>query len=134
VGPISRLVVDHEKNGCQSSCGTTEFLQYLARRRYGPGVFVGSKLQSRGGEGGGKIDVSGPGVGVMSSWVGARRYQQLSGTSMATPFVAGVGALLAEAYPSATAVALQRMICDSVRCLSWADPRDVGTGLIQAPV
>ncbi|MER7083504.1 S8 family serine peptidase, partial [Saccharopolyspora kobensis] len=47
----------------------------------------------------GQVDLAGPGVDVYSSWPGAERYRKLSGTSMATPHVAGVAALYAQQYP-----------------------------------
>lgn len=46
---------------------------------------------------GGAVDIAGPGVNVYSSWPMATRYRSISGTSMATPHVAGVTALFAQA-------------------------------------
>lgn len=84
-------------------------------------------------DGGGQVDIAGPGVGVYSAWSGARRYKQESGTSMATPFVAGIAALLAEASPGAAAEALFRTLRQSARKLDGLGQRDIGAGLVQAP-
>ena len=84
-----------------------------------------------GGEGG-QVDIAGPGVAVLSAWPGSERYNTISGTSMATPFVAGVAALLVETSPAVTGKTLFERIVQSARPLSLP-ARDVGAGLIQAP-
>ena len=45
---------------------------------------------------GGQVDLAAPGVDVYSSWPLPTRYNTISGTSMATPHVAGLAALWAE--------------------------------------
>jgi subtilisin family serine protease len=65
------------------------------------------------------VDIAGPGVAVYSSWLMPTRYNTISGTSMATPHVAGIAALW------------QRLI---VNARSLGAPFvDVGRGLVQAP-
>jgi subtilisin family serine protease len=59
------------------------------------------------------VDLGAPGVDIYSTWPGSG-YQFLSGTSMATPQVAGAAALAKAAFPSATAVGLKALLLDSV--------------------
>ncbi|MDA3643041.1 S8 family serine peptidase [Saccharopolyspora indica] len=79
----------------------------------------------------GQVDLAGPGVDVYSSWPGAERYRKLSGTSMATPHVAGVAALYAQQYPE-RAWGLWARLSQTARRLPLA-ATDVGAGLVQAP-
>ncbi|SEG05151.1 Subtilase family protein [Saccharopolyspora kobensis] len=79
----------------------------------------------------GQVDLAGPGVDVYSSWPGAERYRKLSGTSMATPHVAGVAALYAQQYPE-RAWGLWARLSQAARRLPLA-ATDVGAGLVQAP-
>ncbi|CAN7489454.1 S8 family serine peptidase [Pseudarthrobacter oxydans] len=82
--------------------------------------------------------VAGPGVGVFSAWLNGGT-KTISGTSMATPHVAGVAALWAErllAQGPLSPVLLQAKLIASGTfkpLKAGTDPVDVGAGLIQAP-
>ncbi|MDX1978947.1 MAG: S8 family serine peptidase [Bryobacteraceae bacterium] len=74
----------------------------------------------------GEVNLSGPGVGVFSATTGDT-FETLDGTSMATPHVAGLAALLFESNPSLTAQqAADRL---KSRALPLGDARDFGAGL-----
>jgi subtilisin family serine protease len=51
---------------------------------------------------------------------------------MATPHVAGIAALFAQAHPGATATQLRDLLLAGARSLPLRS-RDVGAGLVQAP-
>jgi subtilisin len=80
---------------------------------------------------GGKVDIAGPGVSVFSSWTLPTRYKSIPGTSMATPHVAGVAALISEST-GARGSQLWTKVVQSVRPLNVPSV-DVGAGLVQAP-
>jgi subtilisin family serine protease len=88
---------------------------------------------------GGGVDIAGPGVNIFSTapipaagqW--PARYHTISGTSMATPHVAGIAALWLHAKgPSTSAPALWQLLTGNARRLRLLS-RDVGSGLAQAP-
>ncbi|MBM6621592.1 S8 family serine peptidase [Micrococcaceae bacterium RIT802] len=80
---------------------------------------------------GGQVDVAGPGVDVYSSWPMPKRYNTISGTSMATPHAAGVSALLAES----TGLRGRELWAELVQVGQRLDAAsvDVGSGLVIAP-
>jgi subtilisin family serine protease len=84
---------------------------------------------------GGGVDIAGPGVSVFSSLPTNRgTHGFLSGTSMATPHVAGIAAMWLEARGSTTtAQALWQLLTGNALRLPISST-DVGTGLVQAPI
>lgn len=84
-------------------------------------------------DGGGEIDVAGPGVGVFSSFLMPQRYQKLRGTSMACPHVAGLAALWAESDPSLRGEKLFAALKTNARNIGLP-PRDMGSGFAVAPL
>ena len=81
---------------------------------------------------GGQVDIAAPGVAVFSSWPAPDNYNTISETSMATPFVAGVAALYAEADTTARGSVLRDHLLQNARPLPLP-VRDAGSGLVQAP-
>ncbi len=79
----------------------------------------------------GAIDLTGPGVDVYSSWPTPLRYKRISGTSMATPHISGLAALIAQAT-GARGYELWARLSQTARRLPLPNS-DVGAGLGQAP-
>jgi subtilisin family serine protease len=80
---------------------------------------------------GGEINLAGPGVNILSSWPTPVGLKSINGTSMATPHVAGIAALIAEEMPSARGVQLYHELRRRARQLSLSRA-DAGNGLVEA--
>jgi subtilisin len=81
----------------------------------------------------GKIEIAAPGRDVFSCWPRPRKYNTLSGTSMATPHVAGCAALWAETSPNLRGLPLWQKLQATAKRLRFPAAR-VGAGIVQAPV
>lgn len=77
-------------------------------------------------------DLVGPGVGVISAKPGGG-YQSMDGTSMATPHIAGLAALLLEARPESTVAELEHAILASCQLMPTMPPDRANRGVPNAP-
>ncbi len=83
---------------------------------------------------GSTVEVAAPGVNVLST-VPGNKYAQMSGTSMAAPYVAGNLALLKQTYPELSHAQLRVKLQENVIDLGEEGKDNwFGYGLIQAPV
>jgi len=81
-----------------------------------------------------EIEVSAPGVNVISTYLG-NSYASMDGTSMASPYVAGVLALYKQEYPNLTPTEIRNLLHQNVIDLGpLGRDSDYGYGLVQAPV
>lgn len=76
-------------------------------------------------------DLVAPGVAVLSAKAGGG-FKRLNGTSMATPHVAGLAALLLQAMPSATASQVEAAIFESCRLPTGVDVERANRGFPDA--
>jgi subtilisin family serine protease len=84
--------------------------------------------------GGLKPDISAPGVDITAARSqemadGEGLYRTISGTSMATPHVAGAAAILAQQHPDWTGPQIKQHLMSTAKGLAdWYSPYEVGTG------
>ncbi len=108
--------------GAMADCGEKGF--YLAR------------FSSRGPTADGRIkpDICSPGVNITAAKKGTRnKYITYSGTSMATPFIAGVTALMLDANPNLTPTQIKNILSSTSQDWGPTDKDiDYGFGRLQA--
>jgi len=77
------------------------------------------------------VHVAAPGREILSTWLGDA-YREASGTSMATPYVSGVAALIIASEPSITVAELRRRLLNSVDKIDTLSSKVASGGRINA--
>lgn len=81
---------------------------------------------------GSKLNYVQPGVDILSTWPVSPGYSTLSGTSMATPHLTGICALLLAQAPELTPIQIKRILDQSTVRLSGVSLKKQGRGLVTA--
>lgn len=93
-----------------------------------------TSMGPRTGDMGLKPDLSAPGVGIVAARSqyssGTGLYKSLSGTSMATPHVAGAAAIIAQRHPDWTGAQIKDALMSSTKQLDGLTPYQIGTGRV----
>jgi subtilisin family serine protease len=92
---------------------------------------AGDSLATFSNFGATSVDLGAPGVGIWSTYAGGG-YQELRGTSMASPHVAGVAALMLARNPAATAGELRAALLASVDVLAPLHGKVAASGRLNA--
>jgi subtilisin family serine protease len=125
--PVTRTI----NSGCEDIPTELDGVVTVSSMQQFPAGSTESRLSSFSNRGLGEIDVAAPGSSILSTIVRDNGYGLKSGTSMASPHVAGVLALMASAHPDwspATMIAELRAQADDKPCgTTTAGPPCVGT-------
>lgn len=76
-------------------------------------------------------DISAPGQGIWSS-IPVNKYSRESGTSMATPIVSGICAMVLDANPNLTPAQVRNIICATAKKNSVIEDNEMGYGTVDA--
>jgi len=127
------VIVAAGNDGNETGSGDT--MDYPAK--YNSAIAVGAidknRIRAPFSSTGHALEITAPGVNILSTYLN-NEYIQMSGTSMATPFISGISALLMEANPNTSAENIRRLLQSGSIDLG-AVGRDplYGYGLGQAP-
>ena len=77
------------------------------------------------------VAIAAPGVEILSTWLG-NQYEEKSGTSMATPVISGVAALILSENPRMSVDALRKRLMDSTDPIVALNGKTVSGGRINA--
>ncbi|MEW1952290.1 S8 family serine peptidase [Terrabacter sp. NPDC080008] len=100
--PSSGFVTRTLNSGCEDIPAELDGVVTVSSMQRFPAGTMDSRLSSFSNRGLGKIDVAAPGSSILSTVVANNGYGTKSGTSMASPHVAGVLALMKSVHPTWT--------------------------------
>jgi subtilisin family serine protease len=89
------------------------------------------KLTSFSNFGSGSVHIAAPGKDILSTWLGGG-FRSISGTSMATPYVSGIAALIVSQNPKISVTDLRKKLMSSVDKLDGLNGKVVSGGRICA--
>ncbi|RFB17473.1 hypothetical protein DZB84_10450 [Bacillus sp. HNG] len=116
--------------------GSSDTVEYPARYQSVIAVSAVDSSFQRGSfsASGLNVEVTAPGVGITSTYL-KNDYARLNGTSMATPYVTGILALMKNAYPTLSQTSLREQLHQSAIDLGTPGKDSFyGYGLVQAPL
>ncbi|MFC4906708.1 S8 family serine peptidase [Actinomadura gamaensis] len=123
--------------GTVSSPGTADSALTVGAVDSGDERAYFSSMGPRGGDHGMKPDLAAPGVDITAARSkdspGSGTYVRMSGTSMATPHVAGAAAILAQQHPDWKAPQLKAALMSTSTELKGTSAFDIGTGRLWLP-
>jgi len=122
--------INHPAN-CPSVMAVAALTEGLKVANYSCAGKGGARRGRIAAAGAGMVNIAAPGDNILSSHIGGG-YEVESGTSMATPFVAGVAALLWEQNPGASAREIWDKLIGQAQTLAGS-VADVGAGLVYMP-